>query len=50
MTTILVTNLAAVSHHETPAKAARQAFRWLRRRVAAAVGRRRVLRRPSRPV
>jgi hypothetical protein len=31
---ILVTNLAAVSHHETAAKASRQAFRWLRRRVA----------------
>jgi hypothetical protein len=28
--TILITNLAAVSHHETPAKASRQAYRWLR--------------------
>lgn len=33
---ILVTNLAAVSWHETPAKASRQAHRWLRRRVAVA--------------
>ena len=33
MTSILVTNLAAVSHHETTAKASRQAHRWLRRRV-----------------
>lgn len=32
---ILITNLAAVSHHETAAKASRQAHRWLRRRVAA---------------
>lgn len=32
---ILVTNLVAVSHHETPAKAARRAHRWLRRRMAA---------------
>ena len=31
---ILMTNLSAVSHHETTAKAARQAHRWLRRRVA----------------
>jgi hypothetical protein len=31
---ILVTNLAAVTRHETPAKASRQAHRWLRRRVA----------------
>ena len=33
---ILMTNIAAVSHHETAAKAARQAHRWLRRRVAVA--------------
>ncbi len=32
---IVVTNLASVTHHETPAKAARQAHRWLRRRMAA---------------
>jgi hypothetical protein len=31
---ILVTNLAAVTRHETPAKASRQAHRWLRRRAA----------------
>jgi len=31
---ILVTNLASITHHETTAKAARQAHRWLRRRVA----------------
>jgi hypothetical protein len=30
---ILMTNLAAVSRHDTPAKAARQAHRWLRRRA-----------------
>jgi hypothetical protein len=34
MTTILITNLAAVSRHETTAKASRQAHRWLRRRGA----------------
>ena len=33
---ILVTNLAAVSHHDTFAGASRQARRWLRRRVAVA--------------
>ena len=33
---ILVTHLASITHHETPAKAARQAHRWLRRRVAVA--------------
>jgi hypothetical protein len=32
---ILVTNLASVTHHETPSKASRQAHRWLRRSVAA---------------
>lgn len=31
---ILVTNIASVTHHDTPAKASRQAHRWLRRRVA----------------
>lgn len=31
---ILLTNIVAVSHHETTAKASRQAHRWLRRRVA----------------
>jgi hypothetical protein len=30
---ILVTNLAAVSRHQTPAKASRQAHRWLHRGV-----------------
>lgn len=30
---ILITNLAAISRHETPAKASRQAYRWLRRRL-----------------
>lgn len=30
---ILVTNLAAVTRHDTPAKASRQAHRWLRRGV-----------------
>ena len=33
MTAILVTNLAALSRHDTPAKASRQAHRWLRRGV-----------------
>ena len=36
MSALLITNLAAVSHHETAAKASRQAHRWLRRRVAQA--------------
>lgn len=31
---ILMTNLAAISRHDTPAKASRQAHRYLRRRVA----------------
>ena len=31
MTAIMVTNLAAVSLYDTPAKASRQAHRWLRR-------------------
>ena len=30
---ILVTNLAALTRHDTPAKAARQAHRWLHRGV-----------------
>jgi hypothetical protein len=33
---ILITNVCGLSHHETPAKASRQAHRWLRRRVAVA--------------
>jgi hypothetical protein len=34
VTAILVTNLVAVSSHETTAKASRQAHRWLRRKLA----------------
>jgi hypothetical protein len=30
---ILVTNLAALTRHDTPAKASRQAHRWLHRGV-----------------
>jgi hypothetical protein len=33
---ILVTNLGAIERHETPARASRQAHRWLRRRAAVA--------------
>ncbi len=33
---ILITNVCGISRHETPAKASRQAHRWLRRRVAVA--------------
>lgn len=31
---IMVTNIASITRHETPAKASRQAHRWLRRRLA----------------
>jgi hypothetical protein len=31
---ILLLSCLGLSHHETPAKASRQAHRWLRRRVA----------------
>jgi hypothetical protein len=30
---LLVTNLAAITRHDTPAKASRQAHRWLHRGV-----------------
>lgn len=36
MNAILITNPANTSHYETPAKASRQAHRWLRRRLAQA--------------
>lgn len=33
VTALLVTNLVAITQHETPAKASRQAHRWLHRGV-----------------
>jgi hypothetical protein len=33
MTALLITNLAALSRHDTPALASRQAHRWLHRGV-----------------
>ncbi len=33
---ILATSVPSITHHETPAKASRQAHRWLHRRVAQA--------------
>ncbi len=33
MTALLVTNLAALTRHDTPEKASRQAHRWLHRGV-----------------
>ncbi len=35
MSAILFLSIANVSRHNTPARASRQAHRWLRRRVAA---------------
>lgn len=33
---IMVTNIASITRHETPAKASRQAHRWLRRKAGQA--------------